>query len=751
MRTKIDHPPKKKSPPKNEKLQPTRLHEKAIKKEKKKGSLFRNTTADLKLITERGIFTDSLKTAAKNITEHAQANLQPGQQLKQELQWILNLNDTVNINKNWNDNPATSNAYTFAYLAIMSGSIEVDNFNPIEILSPQEGQKKVAWEKILSEKTIDPQKILEKSTPKELAEKAQRQLKNEFQIAQLALLPKEDFHLFEISENVQQIINQKIIKKLLKKGIPHEEIWNNLGQAGINKSLLTGLAEGSEKEKLDKYYKTTDQAEFRQLIHQLAAGSILEQDSIQLPEGITNFDDLNLSEIIKKAASEENQAKITESIFANKEKLKALPQDVNIFDYLRTLIHKDLTSADYPDIDILIDLATINPSFLKRIEDKAGESVGLKLLKKNIDLLDEGDINELTEDFHIDIFTTITTGAFDQPRDLAFTFLERKINEAVSLETAPTLSREDLTPEFFKNLKAKDIAPILIGNIFTKDELLDQEGIRKQEVQKTIDQYLYYNQEEDTWEMKIALSQEDYDKQQKSISSLQTYSQKALSKIAEEQYPDTHPAVKAAYLQKARIFAVKIAQSRLDIMAQQEGDPDAIDKKTLDYNFEQLFTQEINKLVDNSGNPITSNIQVYNQLMDVSQQEVAQTHGRVEVKKLQQEMANQATKEFTNLYITEKTAEKIDPTIYVALEKIGKLEPKVLESTKELNKKVEEISKEIQGPLNIPALKNIETSDPDQIPASTWSILFDLVPNLAQSIFNQLSQEKQQQIQGLYS
>ncbi|MEA3354981.1 MAG: hypothetical protein U9Q63_00640 [Patescibacteria group bacterium] len=114
-------------------------------------------------------------------------------------------------------------------------------------------------------------------------------------------------------------------------------------------------------------------------------------------------------------------------------------------------------------------------------------------------------------------------------------------------------------------------------------------------------------------------------------------------------------------------------------------------------------------------------------------------------------MANQATKEFTNLYITEKTAEKIDPTIYVALEKIGKLEPKVLESTKELNKKVEEISKEIQGPLNIPALKNIETSDPDQIPASTWSILFDLVPNLAQSIFNQLSQEKQQQIQGLYS
>ena len=727
--------PKEKPLPKSEGIKPEKIHG-------KKHS--RSRIRDIEPIAKRDIFKESLQNTTNFINEK-----QTGKPLNQEEQWILELNDIVNDNKKWADNPAAANAYAFAYLGIMSGEITLDSFSPEDInkiLTPDEGKKRVEWNHLLHNFKKG---VVKDFTSEEIAENTQELLKQEFKIAQLAFLPEEQFHLLEIKDRTKQKFNKALVKRLVKQGPRVKEILLDHDLLSINQQLLEKLNLPPE---LTKNFKLDNQPEFRQLIHELSAGSIFEE--LNKTDFSENANIENLTEPVKKVFAKENLEKVFTQSFSERNSGKKITE----YSQMRESAHKDLPESDWSNIDIIFDLATHHPDAYQALIDKIPNRVNLPenptideikkaLTKNNIDQ------NDLANSLKPQILNIMNNGPWDLKADLTLTFLERKIETAKSLEIKD-FNIEKANKEFWQSLDSVTTAVGLVSGKLTMEQLKENNVSKKILTgSQSLEQFSYEN-EDGNWEMKIILSKQKFQEQENKAKSPETHLDKAIKIVAQEEYNDTHPEVLNAYLQDAKTKAAIIAQTKLDISLERLGsEVENLDKKTLDHNFTLLYNQELNKFIDQSGNPITTNSETYNQMMDDARINIAKTSGRHKVQKLQQELTEQSHQEFTQRHMTAKTAKQIDSTHFAVLDKLDQLSPEVLKGSgiKKIKKTITDITGPANKPLNIQAVQNHIQSHPDEISSSDISLWLTIFPELARSILEAATTDNQQEINKMFT
>ncbi|MFC1627184.1 hypothetical protein ACFL18_01345, partial [Patescibacteria group bacterium] len=219
--------------------------------------------------------------------------------------------------------------------------------------------------------------------------------------------------------------------------------------------------------------------------------------------------------------------------------------------------------------------------------------------------------------------------------------------------------------------------------------------------------------------------------------------QKAIKKVAKTEYSDKHPDVIKQYIIKAGKKATELAEVRLNA---ELGDQE-IDEETSKYNLQIFRKEELSKLIAQDGTPIPTETEFYNNTMNEIQIELAQTQGRHKVEKLQKKLSKQAEKKVKDRYMTQGTADKLDPSYLAFLQKMGKLKPEVIENASNNQKQAVDdfINNSPPEHINLPPANYANYS------ATDWSIFFQIFPDIAQQIFATLSDQNQQQIKSFFS
>jgi hypothetical protein len=727
MRRDVNLPPKKSVIPKaKEKLKSKNVHEKTVKRKQEQGHIFTNSTINLEQVAKRNHFKQSLSL----VSNHLEQSLVSGQNPQPEVQWILNLNDIINGQDNWNNDPAAATAYTYAYLSIITGKIEIDGLDPITLLTPETGTQRISLLGTITNESINP---LEMVSNTQLAEEAQRQLKNEFDIVQLALLPKEQHHLFSPIKKLKGYVRSKMTERLVKTGARHSEFLDQLNFMGINEVALKAGFENTIQERLD-HPLPISQKEMRQLIHQLAVGSIAEHSTLKLPEGVTDIYSLeNLPDSVKKACSEENIAKIIKKIFTSQDQLQTIDHNTNIPQFLRSSIHPDLTETDCSNLGLLTSFVTINPE-LSDLLINIYDVSDLGELKEHLKTLSEDQITAILNQTQTK--NILKNGPWDQPLDIALTFLEAKVNQAHSQEIFD-LSKENLTEDFYKQLEPNQIAPLLIDGVFNEQELID-EGVSRSNIKKAKKEFIYKNKNGE-FKQKTIVKKDDYNTAITEAEDPDSHKDQALD-ILIESLGDDHIQVIQVYKEKVRETLLNDVTTE-EINQYRTNSNISSDITDSQIKLHLVNNDKINQFIDQkTGAPIISRSEYKGWMNQAKEIVIDRTQSRQLAKK-QQELSEEAVKNYKKNHMTQETAEKIDSFYLAALKKKKKIKPEAVENASQ-NQKKEIDNFIVDSP---PDHINLSNNYDDYTPHD-WSILFQLFPDIAQAAFGNFSEQQQQEI-----
>jgi len=644
-----------------------------------------------------------------------------------ELGW-LHLAEASQNRNTWDENSSANSTYLYSFLRASSFTDNPANFKKIYGYSQKDFKDLMAETQIGQTRKKGFQKLTE---PKDIVEEIIKDSKKDLSILNIAYIPSSEFSKLEIKKIIKAIETGKTSWRRSKEKLA--ELSTKADNFEAKKYTLP-----SGKEINASKYDLSQPKEFRKYLAETTRAhidSILENQTSELTSKRSGE---NIPPWLEKISSEDNLSRIRQETFSQHLTRKSW-NGAELYKNVRGWIGNGrLSKTEVTDTDIAVGFAFNNPTG----HQQACKLLGLDLnvdperIRVEVQKLPTTKYKKFAKDMLHTYSRANKDGAFDLQTDVAMSIMEHKFASLESTETRPNFKLESFPNDGLSTASREDLAVLLVHGY--KAEQLKGKGATEDNLIQTQEKYLTRDDETKPWEFKKAENDTDYNKEiedKKKITTKQKNTAKTKVRATLKNTDETVSQEYKSYLTE---------QIRLLVIATHPGiNTDQVTTWRKHYESEYFNS-------DGSVNTYHTN---YNSYMDQVKNKMIIDHDDTLelIDQKAQELAQKEVEKYKSKNMKKYDNKKISAHKLTSLIEKGKITPSTI--TTDLPPSIQTEIANLQDSsdrLDINKILDLEGTA-SSLSAQQLSILSLLLDTFGSAILNELGEEKNQELEELFT